>query len=68
MLDLDYEEDSSAEADANFVITAKGGIVEIQVTAEDAPIGEDRFMELLALARAGVAELAALQGRALGLD
>ena len=68
VLDLDYEEDSSAEADANFVITAKGGIVEFQVTAEDAPIGEDRFMELLALARAGVAELAALQGRALGLD
>ena len=68
VLDLDYEEDSAAEADANFVITAGGGIVEIQVTAEDAPMPEDKFMELLALARAGVAELVALQGKALGLD
>ncbi len=68
VLDMDSEEDSSAQADANFVITARGGIVEIQVTAEDAPIPEDTFMELLALARTGVAELTVLQGKALGLD
>ncbi len=68
VLDLDYEEDSAAEADANFVITARGGIVEIQVTAEDAPIPEDRFMELLSLARTGIAELTAIQGKVLGLD
>lgn len=68
VLDLDYEEDSAAEADANFVITARGGIVEIQVTAEDAPIPEDRFMELLSLARTGIEELTAIQGKVLGLD
>jgi ribonuclease PH len=68
VLDMDYEEDSAAEADGNFVLTEAGGIVEIQVTAEDAPIPEDRFLELLALARAGVAELVDLQGKALGLD
>ena len=67
VLDMDYEEDSAAAADANFVITAGGGIVEIQATAEDAPMPEDKFMELLALARAGVTELVALQGKALGL-
>jgi ribonuclease PH len=68
VLDMDYEEDSAAETDGNFVLTEAGGIVEIQVTAEDAPIPEDKFLELLALARIGVAELAALQGKALGLD
>ena len=68
VLDMDYEEDSAADADGNFVLTETGGIVEVQVTAEDAPIPEDRFLELLALARTGVAELVALQGKALGLD
>ena len=68
VLDLDYEEDSTAEADTNFVLTAQGGIVEIQGTAEDAPFSEDQFMELLALARKGVGELTALQRTVLGLD
>jgi ribonuclease PH len=61
VIDLDYVEDSSAETDANFVMTGKGGIVEIQGTAEGEPFREERFLELLALARQGVAELVGLQ-------
>jgi len=67
LLDLDYEEDSTAQADTNFVLTAQGGIVEIQGTAEDTPFSEAQFMELLALARKGVDELTALQRAVLGL-
>ncbi|HUH84116.1 MAG TPA: ribonuclease PH [Stellaceae bacterium] len=68
VLDLDYAEDSKAEADANFVLTGKGGIVEIQATAEQSPFAESRFAEMLALARRGIGELVVLQRRALGLD
>ena len=68
VLDLDYAEDSATQADANFVLTASGGIVEIQVTAETEPLGRARFEELLALAERGVAELVALQRRALKLE
>jgi ribonuclease PH len=57
ILDLDYEEDSSAETDANFVMTGGGGIVEIQGTAEAEPFSEARFLDLLALARQGIAQL-----------
>ena len=60
-LDLEYEEDHRAEADANFVLTPNGGIVEIQATAEDKPIPEAAFGELFDLARAGVSDLAAAQ-------
>ncbi|HRK97375.1 MAG: ribonuclease PH [Alphaproteobacteria bacterium] len=60
-LDLDYAEDSNAETDANFVITGKGGIVEIQGTAEKDPFSEEQFLELLSLAKKGCAELAELQ-------
>ncbi len=67
VLDLDYPEDSAAQADANFVLTGRGGIVEIQGTAEDKPFAEPQFLELLALARKGVDELVALQKAALGL-
>jgi ribonuclease PH len=67
-LDLDYAEDSTAEADANFVLTASGGIVEIQVTAESEPIDHEQFEAVLRLAQAGVAELVALQRRALGIE
>jgi len=67
VLDLDYEEDSTAQADTNFVLTAAGGIVEIQGTAEDAPFSEAQFMELVALARKGIGELTALQRTVLGL-
>ena len=66
--DLDYAEDSTAQADANFVFAGAGGIVEIQCTAEHEPFGHDRFAELLALAQTAVAELAALQRQALGIE
>ncbi len=68
VLDLDYDEDSNAQADANFVLTGSGGIVEVQGTAEDKPFARDQFNVLLDLAEKGVQELAALQRRALGLD
>ncbi|MBO6795723.1 ribonuclease PH [Maricaulis sp.] len=64
-LDLEYEEDSSAEADANFVLTSDGGIVEVQATAEDRPMAEADFLELFSLAKAGVAELSEIQRAAL---
>jgi ribonuclease PH len=67
VLDLDYAEDSTAAADANFVLTGRGGIVEIQATAESTPFAEQRFAEMLALARRGIGELARLQRAALGL-
>jgi ribonuclease PH len=57
VLDLDYPEDSNAEADANFVLSQGGGIVEIQGTAEKAPFSEAQFLELMALARAGTTQL-----------
>ena len=68
VLDLDYPEDSGAQADANFVLTGKAGIVEIQGTAEDTPFSEPQFMELLALARKGVNELVAMQKSVLGIS
>ena len=61
LLDLDYQEDSSAQADANFVLTGSGGIVEIQGTAETEPFSEEAFSELLTLARKGIAELVEIQ-------
>ena len=61
VLDLDYAEDSTAGTDANFVMTGKGGIVEIQGTAEGEPFSEATLHDLLALARQGVSELVALQ-------
>ncbi len=67
VLDLDYDEDSSAETDANFVITGRGGIVEIQGTAEKDPFSEAQLQELLDLAKKGCSELAELQSKALGL-
>ncbi|NUB12437.1 ribonuclease PH, partial [Azospirillum brasilense] len=54
VLDPDYAEDSTAQADANFVLTGQGGIVEVQGTAEERPFSEPQFMELLALARKGI--------------
>jgi ribonuclease PH len=61
VLDLDYEEDSSAEADANFVLTGSGTIVEIQATGEKRGFTQDEFEALFALARQGIGELTALQ-------
>jgi ribonuclease PH len=65
VLDLDYPEDSSAATDANFVMTGQGGIVEIQGTAEGEPFSQDSLMELLGLARKGIAELVAAQRAAI---
>jgi len=65
VLDLDYDEDSNAGADANFVLTGEGGIVEIQGTAEGAPFSEGAFIELLRLARSGCASLTDAQKAAL---
>jgi ribonuclease PH len=67
VLDLDYAEDSSAEADANFVLTGAGGLVEIQATAERTAFPEQRFSEMLALARRGIGQLVLMQRRVLGL-
>jgi len=67
VLDLDYAEDSAADADANFVLTGTGGIVEVQATAEKTVFAEPEFMRLLALARKGIGELLMLQKKALGL-
>lgn len=61
VLDLDYDEDSNAQADANFVLTGKGGIVEIQGTAEHTPFAETEFHDLMKLARKGIGELTAMQ-------
>ncbi|MGE5369450.1 MAG: ribonuclease PH [Chloroflexota bacterium] len=65
VLDLDYAEDSTAQTDANFVITGSGGLVEIQATAEVAVFSPDELTAMLALAQKGVAELVALQKAAL---
>jgi len=65
VLDLDYAEDSTAEADANFVLTGSGGMVEIQATAEAEPFAEDRFARMLTLARGGIARLVLMQRAAL---
>lgn len=64
VLDLDYAEDSKAEADANFVLTGDGKIIEVQGTAEGAPFSETDFLALMALARRGIADLMDLQRRA----
>ena len=61
VLDLDYSEDSSADADCNFVLTGTGGIIEVQATAEKEPFSPSVFNELTDLAKCGVAELVRLQ-------
>jgi ribonuclease PH len=65
LLDLDYAEDSSADADANFVLTDEGGIVEIQGTAERSTFTEAQFLGLLGLARHGTAALFQAQREAI---
>jgi ribonuclease PH len=66
LLDLDYAEDSTAEADANFVLTGAGGIVEVQGTAERAPFSDGQLFALLAFARGGAEVLFATQRDAVG--
>lgn len=66
VLDLDYEEDSSAEADSNFVLTGNGDIVEIQATGEKRGFTRAEFEALFGLAEKGIGELFALQRAAIG--
>ncbi len=66
LLDLDYAEDSTAEVDANVVMTGDGGLVEVQATAERTPLSRAHLDELLGLAAKGVEELQGLQEAALG--
>lgn len=68
ILDLDYSEDSVALADSNFVLSEKGEIIEIQVTAEDRAFSETHFFEMIQLAKKGVSELVALQKSVLGIE
>jgi ribonuclease PH len=65
VLDLDYAEDSTAETDANFVLTASGGLIEVQGTAEGAPFSEAQLLSLLALARGGILQLIEMQKAAI---
>jgi ribonuclease PH len=66
LCDLDYQEDSSAEVDANVVMTGDGGLVEVQATAERTPLSRASLDELLALAAAGIEQLRAAQLQAVG--
>jgi ribonuclease PH len=66
VLDLDYDEDSNAEADGNFVLTGKGQIVEVQASAEGATYDEEGLLRLLRLARIGCGEIFAAQAKAVG--
>jgi ribonuclease PH len=65
VIDLDYAEDSTAETDANFVMTGSGGLVEVQGSAEGAPFSESELLRMMALARAGIGQLVARQKAAL---
>ena len=64
LADLDYNEDSNAETDANFVLTASGGVVEIQGTAEQHPFSESQLMEMMTLAKKGCQQLFEVQMQA----
>ena len=65
VLDLDYDEDSVAEIDGNFVFTSKGGIVEVQASAESEPCTEEQFKEMFALANEAMGQLFVHQNKAL---
>ena len=68
LIDLDYEEDSSAETDGNFVMTSNNGIVEIQTTAEEKPFNKEQFQRLLNLAETSTKNIFEIQKKALGLN
>ena len=68
LIDLDYEEDSSAETDGNFVMTLNNRIVEIQTTAEEKPFNKEQFQKLLNLAEIGTKNIFKIQKEALGLN
>ena len=64
-LDLEYVEDSAAQADANFVLTENGGVIEVQASAEDTPFTADEMAELMRLAGVGIGQLCEMQTQAL---
>ena len=64
-LDLEYLEDSAAQADANFVLTASGGVIEVQVSAEDTPFSQDEMIELTRLASLGIKTICEYQEKAI---
>jgi ribonuclease PH len=66
LCDLDYSEDSTAEVDANVVMTGDGGLIEVQATAEQTPLSRASLDELLSLAESGIAELRGCQDEATG--
>jgi ribonuclease PH len=66
LLDLDYSEDSTAEVDANVVMTGEGGLIEVQATAERTPLSRTHLDDLLALANKGIEELREAQAAAIG--
>ena len=68
LLDLDYSEDSSADTDMNVVMTGDGRLVEVQATAERDPFARETLDELLALATAGIGEIATLQAEAVARE
>ena len=65
VIDLNYQEDSNAQVDANFVMTGSGKLVEVQAAAEKQPFSEEEFQDMLALARTGTQELISLQKQVL---
>ena len=67
VLDLDYDEDSSAETDANFVMTGAGKIIEVQGTAEEEPFSEEELLRMMRLARFGVDQITKMQRKTLGI-
>ena len=68
IIDLDYEEDSNAETDGNFVMTANNGIVEIQTTAEEKPFNKEQFLKLLELAENGTKNIFEIQRQTLNME
>jgi ribonuclease PH len=66
VLDLDYAEDSTAEVDANFVLSGDGRMIEVQATGEQRPFSQEEFDELMRLARVGCGRLFEMQLRAAG--
>ncbi|MCX8501203.1 MAG: ribonuclease PH [Alphaproteobacteria bacterium] len=67
LLDLDYAEDSDCDADANFVITQEGQLVEVQLTAEKQLLSQEQLLNLLELARSGIATIITEQFKACGI-
>jgi len=67
VLDLDYDEDSSAETDVNFVMTGAGKIIEVQGTAEEEPFSEEELLRMMRLARFGIDQITKMQRKILGI-